>query len=563
MSLDIFQNDATAAMAEASRRIAPDLPATFSDTFDNAVTTGIEWHNSVASQFAKEHALNDYIQYVRDKTGETLPNPGYLVGGESLDGFNEKQSKIADAHPDLNLQPLTPADIDTMTRRRMAQTRDANVAMNARERTWGGTFGGLTGGLTAGFTDPVILATLPLGGMGELGILGRGLEFGAIGAGTETAIAALTHASHEAASPGSTKGMVGDIAAAGAFGFALGGAFGALGRLLRAGERPLPTSIRDDINVGASEAQLNATNVFPTAAGEMAGRDAVTQAVTQAAKGEPITAGNGFDPAHVAAFAADIDKPAVGYVRFYHGGTDPDSGGPRWLTPQQDYARNFRSMGEPNEVHYVDIPQRALETDPALAGGWDEVNGYVRNFEAPEAIAKQLKLLPIKDTAALAAAGERSQRPITFGEMPDFERFETMPIAGEDTAAYWDRHLEGATADERAALGATDEAAPRALTSEALKPTEGASGRITARNLSPEAVAKLADEPATYDAVQRNLDRIRLENPNAEFSTQIRQPDGTYQLVTRRLEDVLDEIDGMETAGKELMACATGMQAAE
>ena len=32
MSLDIFQNDATAAMAEASRRIAPDLPATFANT---------------------------------------------------------------------------------------------------------------------------------------------------------------------------------------------------------------------------------------------------------------------------------------------------------------------------------------------------------------------------------------------------------------------------------------------------------------------------------------------------------------------------------------------------
>jgi hypothetical protein len=481
VSLDIFQDDQTNALADAANRIAPDLPATFGDTFDAAVTSGIEWHNSVASQFAKEHALGDYIQNVRDMTGETLPNPGYLVGGGSLDEFNAKQQALNEKYP-INLSPLTANDIDQMTARRMAKVHGASVAMGGRERTWGGTFGGLAGGLTASVTDPVMLATLPLGGMGELGIVGRAAEFGAINAGTEGAIAAAQYRAHERAVPGSSAEIPGEILSAGVFGVVLGGAFGTLGKFLKAGEKPLPTSLRDAVNTGASDAQLDATNVFPTAEGEIAGRDAITQAVTQAAKGEPVTAGRDFDPAHVQAFADSV------------GAHDPE---------------------------------------------------------------------------ALAAAGDRALRPITSGEIPDVEHLATMPIAGEDTAGYWDRYLEGATPEERAAVGATDEAArpepPSAetLASESPRPGNDVSGRITPTDLSPKDTAALAADPATYEAVQRNLDRIRLENPDAEFSTQVRQPDGSYQLVTRKLEDVLDEIDGMHETGKELMACATGMMAAE
>lgn len=467
----MFQNDQTAALADATRRIAPDLPAEFGDTFDNAVTTGIEWHNSVASQFAKEHALNDYIGYVRDNTGETLPNPGYLIGGASLDEFNEKQSKIADTHPDLNLQPLTAADIDTMTRRRMAKVHDDSKAMSARERTWGGTFGNLGGGFVASFTDPVMLATLPLGGMGELGIAGRALEFGAIGAGTEAAVDLAQASYRERAVPGSSKEIPGEILSAGLFGLAIGGFFGTLGRLLKAGSKPLPTSVRDDVNVATSEAQINAANVFPSAAGETAGRDAITQAVTQAAKGERITAGDGFDQAHIDAFAA-------------------------------------------------------------AAGA--------------------------HDAESLALAGERAQRPITFSEKPDLDRFDPIPGETEDTASYWNRWLESATPEERRAVGATDE--PSLFDA---RPVKAEPLRAAPEGLTADSAATLADDPATYEAVQRNLDRIRLEKPDAEFSVQVRMPDGNYQLVSRPLEDVLADIEAMGNAGKELMACATGMMAAE
>lgn len=481
MSLDVFQNDQTAAIAGASQRIAPDLPATFGDTFDAAVTSGIDWHNFAAAQFAREHALDDYIQNIRDTTGETLPNPGYLIGGGSLDDFNAKQQAINEKYP-INLQPLTPDDIEQMTARRMAKAHNNAAVMGARERTWGGTAGNVLGGLAASATDPVMLATLPLGGIGELGIVGRALEFGAINVGVEAAIDLPSMAARERAVPGSSKEIPGEILSAGAFGLVLGGAFGALGKFLRAGAKPLPTSVRDEVNAATSEAQINATNIFPTPEGELAGRDATAQAVSQAARGEPVTAGRDFDPAHVAAFG-----DAVG----------------------------------------------------------------------------------AQDQAALAQAADRALRPITAGEIPDVEHLATMPIAGEDTARYWDRYLEAATPEERAAVGATDmperpnTQPAETLTSESPTPGNDVSGRIVPTDLSPKDTAALAAEPATYDAVQRNLDRIRLENPDAEFSTHVRMPDGSYQLVTRKLEDVLDEIDGMHETGKELLACATGMMAAE
>src|SRR5260221_614026 len=55
--------------------------------------------------------------------------------------------------------------------------------------------------------------------------------------------------------------------------------------------------------------------------------------------------------------ARGLSPPASGMVRFFHGGEAPTSGGSRWLTPDQNYATNFRASGTPNQVHYVDLPK--------------------------------------------------------------------------------------------------------------------------------------------------------------------------------------------------------------
>jgi hypothetical protein len=93
---------------------------------------------------------------------------------------------------------------------------------------------------------------------------------------------------------------------------------------------------------------------------------------------------------------------ADGFVRLYHGHLADESlagGGGRWVSPDPEYARNFRSEGTPKEVAYVDIPK----DDPALAGAklWDEVDeagatnmvGRYGNVELPEEWASKLKPL--------------------------------------------------------------------------------------------------------------------------------------------------------------------------
>lgn len=83
-------------------------------------------------------------------------------------------------------------------------------------------------------------------------------------------------------------------------------------------------------------------------------------------------------------------------VRFYHGGKygqeqGPADGTPKWLTPDEAYARDYKSDGKPNEVYFVDIPKSQIPPD-----GFDEINGRYRHFNAPEAIAGQLKPLAEK-----------------------------------------------------------------------------------------------------------------------------------------------------------------------
>lgn len=76
-----------------------------------------------------------------------------------------------------------------------------------------------------------------------------------------------------------------------------------------------------------------------------------------------------------------------GFVRFFHGGDNPRSGGGRWVAQDENYARNYRPG---QSVHYVDIP----ENSPLLKKSFDDTGtsqkaSYV-HFEAPEEYAKQM-----------------------------------------------------------------------------------------------------------------------------------------------------------------------------
>lgn len=306
MPLDLFASDQQAALADAAHNIAPDLPAGFGEAFDVGLRHASEWSNSLAYSYARERALASYYDDVKQKTGEQLPLYG-LGGNVSLDDVNAAQAKIATAHPDLDLQPLTDDSVDAMTMKRMAAAQRDAAAFSKRETTWGGTFGNLAGATVGFLSDLPQLALLPLGGAGQLGIAGRALEFAAIGGGSAALTAGLSAADRERAVPGSVaKEVPGEIASATLFGGALGGAFGALGKWLGASAKTLPTAVREDVNAAASDAQFAASNVFDGAAAEMANRDAVTDAVRAAVNGQPVRAADAFDGVHVADFATAV-----------------------------------------------------------------------------------------------------------------------------------------------------------------------------------------------------------------------------------------------------------------
>ena len=69
-------------------------------------------------------------------------------------------------------------------------------------------------------------------------------------------------------------------------------------------------------------------------------REAVKQTVeTSGAAASWSSASGSYGGRHSPPFP----PPAAGFVRFYHGGEEPTSGGQRWLTPSEEYARRFRA----------------------------------------------------------------------------------------------------------------------------------------------------------------------------------------------------------------------------
>lgn len=105
------------------------------------------------------------------------------------------------------------------------------------------------------------------------------------------------------------------------------------------------------------------------------------------------------------------DEPPIpaGTVRFYHAGSDPKSGGSRWVSPSRQWVSGFRPGAE---VYFVDVPVN----DPQLTKAYDDsgipMSARFMNFEADEEKVKGFTLLaptaeeqaaasPVKNVASL------------------------------------------------------------------------------------------------------------------------------------------------------------------
>jgi hypothetical protein len=116
----------------------------------------------------------------------------------------------------------------------------------------------------------------------------------------------------------------------------------------------------------------------------------------------------------------------AGHTRFYHGGEAPTSGGPRWVTPSYEYARNFGGVEKP--VSFVDLPNDHPSLVPASEG--DPSSGFL-HFEAPADVAKNLR--PMRRAPEVDAVSEATARVLPaipdkeFGKIADAAVSVTLP----------------------------------------------------------------------------------------------------------------------------------------
>ncbi|MFT4115421.1 hypothetical protein [Bradyrhizobium sp.] len=380
MSLDLF--DPQPALQNAQSNLAHDLPAEFLEAFDVSTRVMTEWNSSVNYANARDHALASFYDNVKARTGIQLPLYG-MGGNVSLDELNDAIAKLPQDpnQPEPSYRPLSEGDIDSMALTRMRRAHDDAAAFGRRETTWGGTMGTITGTLAAGVSDPIAIATLPLGGAGQAGIALRALEFALIGGGTEAAIVGAGGPSRERAAPGSLrKEAPSEIASAVLFGGAFGAGLGGLQKLIGTGARPLPVTVRDEVNAAASEGQLNLSNPFPGAAADAAHRDAVVSSVRAAIDGRPVKAGDEFFEAWHGS-PHDFDRFDVSKIGTGEGNQAYGRG--LYFAENEDVARGYqRSLAERDQLVADLVEQSGGNWEKAHAAFKSDIEGRRRLAES-------------------------------------------------------------------------------------------------------------------------------------------------------------------------------------
>lgn len=448
-----WENDAAGYLAELSRSPGGVQPATIGEVWDSEwKRTALDTIGGVGQPFGDARA--DLVTAIETAAGRPIADYAAQMGVKLGAGVTQAEDirllgTLADTLPEEKRKSIEPLKDVRLNAAKKAQKIEADAD----------EIGNATYGLTAHATafiagvarqasDPVnvaaMVATAPLGaarGASFLATIGR--EAGA-NAAAQAAVEPIIEPQRERLGLESGFGRAaGNVLEAGIGGAALSGLFHVAGRGLRslradraAESAQAAAPVEGTVTAPAAAERASAPDPVPAgplapprpveqfapddfhAAGDLAERDHVVDMMS------PLDTAEGrFDhAAKVDEAAQRIDNPASKpaeseFVRFYHGGAEPGSGGPRWLTPSYEYARNFRSDGMPNDVHYVDVPRAAFADRADLASGFDDINGIYRNFEAPEDIALQLRAMPeIKsvDVTPKVPRGRAAADPETF-----------------------------------------------------------------------------------------------------------------------------------------------------
>lgn len=310
-ALDLFQHDQADAM-----RIRPeegrDLPATFGQTFEASWNEGALFSQSIADNNAHVAAVEDYRNEVREKTGydfapEMDPEASGASGRAMFQQANAAVSRYKAQHHEADVAPLSADEMDRRAVAKSQAARAAAAAMGQREKTLGGSLGSFAGSAASAAADPINILALPLAPEAGIGVLATALRWGAIGGVAQAGIEVAGAPYREQVQPGyAESGQPGlNVLEAAGGAAALGVGTKALGHAWTAVKgRVWPQSIRDAGNVIESEANAASGNPMPGAEGEVAHRDALTGAIDNIAKGEPVDVSKAIPP-ELAAGAED------------------------------------------------------------------------------------------------------------------------------------------------------------------------------------------------------------------------------------------------------------------
>lgn len=414
---DLYQDQS------ANQQIRPEevgkLPATAGEAFGAAWSGNKLVSDSLNLSIARAHALQDYLDEIKQKTGADLSKefvPDVAGGGQtSVTDFtraNERVAKMKADYPDLDMAPLSD---DEINKRAIAKSREAQTnyeEMAAREKTFGGKIGFAAGGFAAAGTDPFNIAGLAVAPEAELGILATALKWGGIMGVTQAGIEAAGGGYHEQVQPGyqASGQPLANIGEAALGGGITGGILKGLGKAwARVQSGVWPTSVRDAGNVVSSEANIEHSNIYPGPAGEVAHRDALAASTDQILKGEPVNVAEHITPelqAHAETRFAPLLEARDAAIRAQSEADAERAASQGSGAPELPFGQTEKMAQA--EGHIGDM---AFEIQGIARRGGNELS----RTEA-EAIAQRMMKLPDEDMAA--AIDHLLQNPSTVAERP-------------------------------------------------------------------------------------------------------------------------------------------------
>jgi hypothetical protein len=592
--LDLYQGD----IDEASK-IQPNegtsLPSGIGENFSAAWSDGLLFSQSTARDTARAGVLQDYVDEIRQKTGQDLSkelNPDAnsgSIGPSMFDQANARVAAMKQDYPDLDLAPLSE---DEINQRAVAKAQAAHrdyAALQSGEKTTGGSVGSFFGSAFAGAADPINIVGMAVAPEAAgIGVLSTALRWGALAGVSQAAIEFQSDQFKEQVQPGYQESgqPIREIGGAFLGGAAFGGGIKALGNAwTRVKTGAWPTSVRDAGNVIESEANVAQTNIFPGAEGEVAHREALTKTIDDILAGRPVDVGAQITPelaAHIDAYhgsphdfeAFDMSKMGTG-----EGGQAYGHG--MYFAENPSTAEAYSNVKGANEndgnIYRVKITadkDRMLDWDKPLSEQPEAVKQvfapYVEQFGGDAQMPALIKIMSSRG-AGMQGVSEQLREAGVPGIKYLDQGSRTEGEGSRNYVVFDDKHLQithknGKPINAETRQNIVDQAMglpPKQpelplepATSETVPPE--APSRVRVDPNAPQPALQTPDQMAETLAAPDHQDAIRADIDRARAMSDVQVPgideNGNHTMLS--VDAAMDQVDAYKALSEHIQACA-------